>query len=161
MTQLTCTICKATVEHEKYADHIASHSTAASSTGATSQTGRGITPMTGRIPTADYAGGNYLTGSDVPDGVSEVSFTLINFVNDPGGRSKMAAQISETFGKRMFGLNTTNIRVLASLGFADLQDVCGHIIKCVVGYQPNPQRQNMPTKALFISGVERPAPKAS
>ena len=113
-----------------------------------------VIPMSGPIKASAYAGGAYLKGTDVPDGQNVVSYRLLQFVRDPQGRSKLVAQISETYGKKLFGFNTTNIRALASLGFDDLQGVVGRTVHCMIGMQPNPQRGGAPTKALFVQRVE-------
>ena len=115
---------------------------------------QGPQPITGPISGKELAGGKYLKGEDVPDGTVEVRFRIVAFVRDPGGRSKLAAQISETYQKTMFGFNTTNIRSLVKLGFEDLQKLVGRTAVCMLGVAPNPQRGGQLTKSLFITRVE-------
>lgn len=171
-TTLKCSICQAELTAETYAAHVQQQHTAQPPAAAApapvtsfqpgwqqpqqQQSGQpqNIMPITGPIKGKDLAGGHYLKGEDVPNGVAEVKFRLVQFVRDPSGRSKLAAQISETYGKSMFGLNTTNIRSLMSLGYEDLQAAIGKTLVCMMGMQPNPQRGGMPTRALFITRVE-------
>lgn len=115
---------------------------------------KGATVITGAIPTDDYVGGAYLKGSDVPDGVSIVKVKVLQFINDPKGMSKLAVQITETYGKSLFGLNTTNIRALVPLGITNLQAVVGKTLVLTVGMQPNPQRGNALVKSLFVTNIE-------
>jgi len=172
---LRCTICQVEVTPETYAAHIQSvHTTplptpppasiettadlAASippwNGGWTGPGAQGPQAITGPIFGKELAGGKYLKGEDVPDGTVEVRFRVLAFVRDPGGRSKLAAQISETYQKTMFGFNTTNIRTLVKLGFEDLQKIVNRTVVCMLGMAPNPQRGGLPTKALFIIRVE-------
>jgi len=115
---------------------------------------QGPQPISGPIMGKDLAGGKYLKGEDVPDGTTEVRFRIIQFVRDPAGRSNLAAQIAETYGKSLFGFNTTNIRAVVGLGFLDMQQIVGRTVVCMLGMAPNPQKNGMPTKALFVSRVE-------
>lgn len=159
---IQCSVCQEHVPLAVYAQHIQEkHPAPASATApplpaftGPQPFGGGIMPVSGPIKAKDLSGGHYLKGTDVPDGVSEVRFKALQFVSDPQGRSKLAVHISETYGKSLFGLNVTNIRALASLGFEDLQAIVGKTIVCMVGMQPNPQRQGLPTKSLFVFKVE-------
>ena len=111
-------------------------------------------PVSGRINARDMSGGHYLKGSDVPVDATEVKFKIIQFVIDPKGRSQLACIISDTYGKTMFGFNTTNIRQMLSLGYEDMQAAVGKTIVCQMGWQPNPQNNGMPSRALFVYRVE-------
>jgi hypothetical protein len=115
---------------------------------------RGATVITGDIPIDDYVGGAYLKGSDVPDGVSVLKVGVLQFINDPKGMSKLAVQINETYGKTLFGLNTTNARALQSHGIKNLKDIMGKTLVLTVGMQPNPQRGGALVKSLFVTGLE-------
>lgn len=164
---LKCSICQIEVTPETYASHIqtahapaqppmTTHTAAAAMTGwpQNNNANSNIQPISGPIMGKDLAGGKYLKGEDVPDGTSEVRFRVVQFVRDPGGRSKLAAQISETYGKVLFGFNTTNIRTVVGLGFLDMQQIVGKTVVCLLGMAPNPQKNGMPTKALFVSRIE-------
>lgn len=167
---LKCTICQTEVTADTYATHIQSvHATPPQKPVETTQSfvnnnpawnqggqfgQQAPQPIQGPIIGKDLAGGKYLKGEDVPDGVNEVRFRLVQFVRDPQGRSKLAAQISETYGKVMFGFNTTNIRAVVGLGYLDMQQIAGKTIICMLGMAPNPQKNGMPTKVLFISRIE-------
>ncbi len=113
-----------------------------------------IQPISGPIMGEDLAGGKYLKGELVPDGTNEIRFRIVQFVRDPAGRSKLVAQITETYGKVLFGFNTTNIRAIVGLGFKDMQQIVGKTIVCMLGMAPNPQKNGMPTKSLFVTRVE-------
>lgn len=114
-------------------------------------------PLTGPIDASKLVGGNYLKGTDVPDGQTEVRIRITGFVLDPRGRSKLVAAIEPPeFApqKTVWGLNTTNIRALSALGFADLQQACGRSVVCMVGLAPNPQQNGAMTRSLFVQRVE-------
>ena len=113
----------------------------------------GVQPLTGPLPAKDLSGGNYLKGTDLPEGINEVRFRIVQFVRDPRGRSRLVAQISETYGKSLFGFNVTNIKALASLGFADLQGAVGKTVIAIPMLQNNPQT-GAPTRSLFVQRVE-------
>jgi hypothetical protein len=167
---LSCSICGVTVTPESYAMHVQTmhHAAPTASQPATPQqftwqqpwgqqpqnVQPQFQPITTPIAGKDLAGGQYLKGEDTPQGVSEVRFKIIQFVRDPQGRSKLAAQITETYGKSLFGFNTTNIRAVMGLGFEDMQAIVGKTVVCMLGMQPNPQRGGQPTKALFVSRIE-------
>lgn len=153
---LNCSICKEVVTAETYAEHIrAKHGAKEQEDTEWPQLPQGnMEPLRTPLNSKGLSGGHYLKGEDIPTGVNEVSFRLIQFIHDPKGRSIAAAQISETYGKKLFGFNTTNIRLVDSMGFSDLQQLVGKTISCVMGYQPNPQKNNLPTRAFFITKVE-------
>lgn len=164
---LKCSLCSAEVPASQYTEHVrAEHgrpsevSQPAQSGGYRSPTdiwddinGERATPLTGAIKAENYAD-KYLKGSDVPEDKTTVTFTLLRFLRDTNTRSKLAAEISETYGKTRMGLNTVNIRSLGALGFDDLQKAVGKKITCTITMQPNPQRGNIPTRSLFITSAE-------
>jgi hypothetical protein len=162
--ELKCSICQVPVTAETYAAHIqekhttqqqmTTHSMAAAMPPWNPGGSGGITPISGPISGKDLSASKYLKGEDVPQGVSEVRFKLVQFVRDPAGRSKLAAQIEQTYGKILFGFNTTNIRACVALGIDDMQALVGKTIVCMLGMAPNPQKNGQPTKALFVSRVE-------
>lgn len=157
MGTMQCSICKEVVPITDYGLHVQNHAKQASTqpVGASvPASGSGPMRMTGPINADKFQGLDYLKGTDIPMGTVEVKFKLLEFVVDKSMRSKLTAHISETFGKKFWGLNTTNIKILAGLGYPDLQAVCGKDIVCTVGYQPNPQQNNMPTPSLFVLRVE-------
>lgn len=110
--------------------------------------------MTGRLNINDYTGTPFLTGSQIPPGVRQVRFQILRFVNIPGARTQLSAEISETYGCVYFGFNISNVRVLEGLGVQDLQQIVGKTIVCQVGMQPNPQQNNRMVPALLVVNVE-------
>lgn len=174
--KLACSICGEEVTAESYASHIQQkHSSPPPAAAPTTQSvaaamppwpapgfgqTQGPIPISGPIMGKELAGGKYLKGEDIPDGVSEVRFRVVSFVRDPQGRSKLAAQIDSVNprptvdGKVLFGFNTTNIRAIVALGILDLQQIVGKTVVCMMGMAPNPQKGGLPTKALFVVRVE-------
>jgi hypothetical protein len=110
--------------------------------------------MTGPINPLAYTGIDYLTGTDVPADKNECSFKLLQFVI-PSGKSLSAlvAEISETYGKKYWGLNKSNIKKLAELGYSDFQLLIGKQINCLIDYKPNPQMNNALTRSLVVASV--------
>jgi len=168
---LKCSICQTVVTPETYAQHIQQvHSPAPAAAPAPApaqsgawqqfqpqngqQFGGQLQPMAGPIRASDLAGGKYLKGTDVPNGVAEVRFKINQFVRDPQGRSRLTASISETYGKVLFGFNATNIKAVMALGVEDMQALVGRVVVCMIGMAPNPQQNGAPTKALFVSRIE-------
>jgi hypothetical protein len=173
--KLKCSICKVDVTAETYAMHIqTTHATPPAPPPMTTTSmaaqmppltpggfqSQGPFPISGPIMGKELAGGKYLKGDDIADGIVEVSFRVIQFVQDPQGRSKLAAQIDSinprpmVDGKILFGFNTTNIRAIVALGILDLQQIVGKTVVCMMGMAPNPQRGGAPTKALFVARVQ-------
>lgn len=160
---IKCQLCQLPVPIAEYTTHVQKeHSVKNVSPTMTTQTAAedwfpaGATQaqrMSGPIKTSDYED-NYLKGSDVPLDSNTVSFKVLGFLNITGSRSKLTAQISETFGKKMWGLNTMNIRAIGSLGYADLQQTVGKTYNCAIVYQPNPQKANEPTRSLFVTSIQ-------
>jgi len=146
-TTVKCTLCKETVDATKYSDHLAEkHASEIAPVDPFldhSSNSRTVTLVRGPLNLADYSGGKYLSASDVPSGTGQFSFRILSFVNDPKGQSKLTVQITETFGKELFGLNTTNIRMLESLlsaeGTTDGQALIGREVVCGLGRQQNLQ----------------------
>jgi hypothetical protein len=152
---MTCGLCRKVVLIDDYADHVMAEHSAPSSQmaqqpGGPAQSQRITTP----IKAEDYAGGEFLKGSDVPEDLNTVSFQVLAFVNKKGSQSKLTAEIAETYGRTIFGLNTSNIRILAAMGYHDLQTLCGKTVTCVVCMQPNPQAMGTLVRSLLVSKVE-------
>lgn len=104
------------------------------------------------IRTSDYRD-MYLKGSDIPESQNTVVFKVLGFVNKPGARTQITAEISETFGKTLFGVNVTNIRVAENLGFDDLQKAVGKTWHCAIVMQRNPQ-SDIPARSLLLYRIE-------
>jgi hypothetical protein len=112
-------------------------------------------PMQGPINPSQHVGLDYLTGTDVPGELMECSFTLLRFVvPEKKSLSPLVAEITETYGKHYWGLNVSNIRKLAALGFSDFQMLNNRKINCIIDYQPNPQKGNQLSRSLTVAGVE-------
>jgi hypothetical protein len=160
-TTIRCTLCKEEIEATAYSDHVAEkHSSDMSATDPFMDVhshGRTITPIRGPMNLSDYSGGKYLSASDVPTGAGVFKFRVLSFVNDPKGQSKLTMQITNTFGKELFGLNTTNIRILESLlsaeGTTDAQALIGRELECSIGKQQNLQTMQY-VPSIFVIGLK-------
>jgi len=122
---------------------------------AAAQIGAGPRQITGPVFASSFQIEDvYLKGSDIPQGITQTKVKVLAFVQIPGSRSPLVAQIETVYGKSYLPLNKTNIKQIQTLiQQDDLSVIVGHTLHLTVYMVNNPSNNQM-SRGLYVTGGE-------
>jgi hypothetical protein len=113
-----------------------------------------VRAVTGPVSASEFGMQQYLKGSDVPKEEAQVRCKVKGFVQIPGSRSPLVAEIEPVYGKQYLPLNKTNIAQIAGITqIDDLSVIIGYVLVLTVYPVNNPSSGAM-TRGLYVSGIE-------